>query len=129
MATAQKRAAERWRYVLDVDKALPEEQQSGFILTPLSQLERAEARDNFARRVVARSGETTVSKRDSRMCVEFCATHIAEVENFPVGAPKPWPAMPEERYRYLEQLDDAWVQELGNEIWVRSELGDDIKNS
>lgn len=129
MATAQKRAAESWRYVLKVDRELPEEQRSAFILTPLNPIERAEARDGMVRRVVGVTGETTVSQRDKRLSVEFCLRHIREIENFPAGAPKPWPDDADDRLRYLDQIDDAWVQEIGNEIWLRSELGETEKNS
>jgi hypothetical protein len=129
VATAQKRAAESWRYVLKSDESLPPEQQSVFVLTPLNVIERAEARDGMVRRVVGATGETTVSQRDKRLSVEFCLSHIREIENFPAGAPKPWPDTSDERLRYLDQLDDSAVQELGNEIWVRSELGETEKNS
>ena len=129
MATAQKRAAESWRYVLNTDRALPEEQQSTFILTPLNPIERADARDGMVRRVVGVTGETTVSQRDKRLSVEFCLTHIRSIENFPAGAAKPWPDDADDRLAYLDMLGDTALQELGNEIWVRSELGETEKNS
>jgi hypothetical protein len=129
MASKQKRAAETWRYVLFADRALPPEQQSTFVLRPLTQLERADVHDNMTRFVSVPEGGRVAVARDHRLSVELCASNIVAVENFPAGAAEPWPEGRAERFAYLEGLDDAYVQEIGNELWLRATLGDDAKNS
>lgn len=129
MASKQKRAAETWRYVLVSDQALPPEQQSGFTLRPLTQLERADVRDNMTRFVTVPEGGRVAVARDHRLSVELCVSNIVAVENFPAGAAEPWPEGKAARFAYLEQLDDAYVQEIGNELWLKATLGDDAKNS
>lgn len=125
-------AAESWSYVLKDDRVLPLEQQSRFILRPLSQAERATVRDAMNRVVSTSTGELT-ENRTWQVTHGLALSHIVSIENFPAGAPAPWPNRMSERERYLEQLDDDYVLEIGNEIWVKSTLtpeeGEAAKNS
>ena len=127
MAKKQKRAAECWRYVLLRDRKLPPEEQTTWILRPLTQLERAEARDNMARVQTIPGGGTATITRTHRLSLDLAVSNIHSVENFPAGAPEPWPEDREARLAYLDALDDDDVKELGNEIWVRSAIGGETK--
>jgi hypothetical protein len=134
MAKKRTRSAESWRYVLKADRMLPEKEQTVWILRPLTQAERAEVQDNFVRLHHMPSGGTVVERRDHRQTLELCLTNIEDVENFPGDAPTKlkWPANPDDhnaRAAFLEQVDDADVHEIGNEIWAQAVLGDSVKNS
>jgi hypothetical protein len=130
MAKKQHLPAETWRYILDDDKKLDADQQSAWILRPLTQLERADARDNLKRVHTQTDGSRTAVARDHRLSIDLCLTNIVAVENFPAGAATKWPDDRDARIAYLADLDDAYVQELGNEIWTHSTTaGDAIKNS
>lgn len=118
---AVRHAAQSWNYVLRDDRVLPLEQQSRFVLKPLSQAERAAARDAMNRTVETPTGVLS-ENRTWQVTHGLALTHIVSIENFPAGDPKPWPTRLSEREAYLEQLDDDAVLELGNEIWVRSTL-------
>jgi hypothetical protein len=128
MAKKIKRRAESWRYVLVSDRDLPVDEQSTWILNPLTQAQRAEVQDNMVRVHNQPDGGQTFVSRPHRMTLDLCLTNIASVENFPAGAAVPWPSGRDERAAYLEGLDDAYVHELGNEIYAQAILGDDIKN-
>jgi hypothetical protein len=129
MAKAVKRAAESWRYVLTADRELPPEEQTTFSLRPLTQAERAWAQDNLARTHFRPDGAREAVQRTHQLARELCLTNIEGIENFPAGEPKAWPESREDRERYLEQLDDAAVTEVGNQIWERSQLEPAAKNS
>jgi hypothetical protein len=122
--------AERWTYVLEADRTLPIEQQSRFTLRPLSMAERAAARDNLARVHIAH-GERVITHRDRSLAFELALSHIASIENFPAGEPKPWPVDEplSARASYLELLGDEAVREIGNEIFDRSVAPPAAKNS
>lgn len=84
----------------------------------------------YAQRAAIRDGMLG-GDRVFRNAGEIVVTHVVSIENFPARSPQPWPKDREDRERYLEQLDDDDVLELGNEVWVRSTLGVDggaIKN-
>ena len=127
MPKKQQRSAESWRYVLTADRELPPEEQSVFVLRPLTQLERADVQDNMVRIQSRPDGGRTVVQRDHRLSVELCLTNITSIENFPAGAPEKWPADHASRVTYLEMLDDDHVQQIGNEIWVHSTITSDVK--
>lgn len=129
MAKKAPRPAESWTYVLVADRELATEEQSIFTLSPLSQAERATVRDELARIQTQQDGTKSIISRSHRQGWEIALRHIVSIENFPAGSPEPWPKGDVERRKYLEALDDGFVQELGNEVWARSELGDDLKNS
>lgn len=129
MAKRVTRPAESWSYVLQSDRGLPLEEQSRFVLSPLSQIERAAIRDEIARVSTASDGRKDIISRERRQGVEIVLDHLVSVENFPAGAPQKWPDKREERSAYLEQLDDDFVQELANEIWEKSTIGLEVKNS
>lgn len=128
MATKMKRRAESWRYVLVSDRDLAPEHQSTWILNPLTQAQRAEVSDNMVRVHSQPDGGQTFVSRPHRLTLDLCLSNIAGVENFPSDAPVPWPVGREERLAYLEGLNDAYVHEIGNEIYAQAILGDDIKN-
>lgn len=131
MAKKAWRSAESWTYVLLADRELPPEQQTRFTLSPLSQLERAAVRDEIARVQTLQDGTKSIISHSRRQGLEIAVRHIASIENFPGDTPEKekWPAGETERRKYLEMLGDDSVQEIGNEIWTKSELGDDLKNS
>jgi hypothetical protein len=130
MAKKQQRPVGTWRYILRAELTLPPEEQTVFVLRPLTQLERADVKDNMVRIHHQADGGVMKQQRDARILVELCASHIHAIENFPVGGtPEAWPDEPAARLAYLDQLDDADVQEVGDEIWVRSAIGLPEKNS
>lgn len=121
MAKAKKRPAEAWTYVLKADRELPRDEQSMFALAPMTYAQRAAVRDDMLR-----------GERVFRSAGEIALRHIVSTENFPADNPAPWPTEHEKRLRYLEQLDDDDILEIGNEVWIRSTLGLDeetVKNS
>ena len=132
MAKLKKRPPESWTYILQSDRALPIEQQSRFVLSPLTHAERAAVRDGAARILHLEDGSVQSIDRTHQNAYAIVLDHVVSIENFPAGASQPWPAKRDDRMRYLEQLDDDDVLELGNEVWLRSSLGPDeasIKNS
>lgn len=132
MAKQAKRAAESWVYVLEADRTLPPEEQTRFTLKPMTQSERARFVDDLVRTSVAEDGSQTVMRRTQQNALELCLTHIERVENFPAGsngASQQWPKSRSDRERYLDQLSDDDVMEVGNEVYVRSTAGPDAKNS
>lgn len=131
MAKLVKRPAESWRYVLRGDRALPIEQQTVFTLAPLTMAERAQVHDDITRTQTQPDGTRITLGRTRQTGVELVLSHVVAIENFPVGAPEPWPTSAAARARYLERLQDDDVLELGNEIFERSDLGDEdvAKNS
>lgn len=129
MATKIARPAESWPYVLKIDREAPSEQQSRFVLRPMTQGERAAMRDEIARVHREKDGARSVISRTNRVGVEIALAHIVSIENFPAGAPQPWPADAADREKYLEMLGDSWLQEIADEVWEKSTAGDDVKNS
>ena len=129
MAKKKSRPAESWTYLLVSDRELPIEEQSRFTLSPLTQAERAAIQDDLARTHVATDGSKSVVARTRRQGLSIALDHIVAIENFPAGAPQPWPKDREGRETYLEMLDDDFVQEIGNEVFERSSVGVAEKNS
>jgi hypothetical protein len=119
-----------WRYVPLRDRGLPAEEQTAFILRPMTLPERAAAHDELARVQVAPDGTRTVQARTRQVAARLAREHVTAIENFPGGAPQPWPTTDDDRQKYLELLDDDVVLELGNEIYERSRFGpgDPAKN-
>lgn len=118
MAKKKTRPVGAWPYVLLADRALPEQERTTFTLRPLTAGERESVRDRLSR-----AGTNGVEGGMYTEARRLCLTHIESIENFPAGAPSPWPKEPEKRAAYLEDLDDDDVFEVGNEIWIRSSLG------
>lgn len=129
MARATPRLAESWSYVLRDDRALDPSEQSVFRLNPMTQADRLVVLDDAARRVELPDGSTVVKTRQRQVSLEICLSQIAAIDNFPAGAPKPWPADEIAQRQYLEQLDDEYIKELGEEIFTRSSIGVLEKNS
>lgn len=132
MAKTIKRTAEAWTYVLVTDRALPIDQQTRFVLKPLTHVERATVRDSLSRLQIDAAGTKALLDRTRQEAFGLALSNIVAVENFPVGEARAWPAKKADREAFLDQLDDDDVLEIGNEIWERSKLGMDgapIKNS
>jgi hypothetical protein len=123
------RSAESWRYIPLSDRALPPEQQTVFRLSPMTQAERVGTHDAITRTIIEPDGTQTIVRRMRQVTYALCLEHIESVENFPPGAPQAWPATAAERATYLEQFDDAAIEELGNEIYDHSSVGAPEKNS
>lgn len=123
MAKATKRVAGSWRYELLEDQALPPEQRSVFICNPLTGAERERVRDEISERILQADGSLRLTSRMRTIARELCLTKIAAIERFPIDAPVSWPAEPEKRATYLEQLTDDQVFEIGTQIFDRSALG------
>lgn len=132
MARSFKRAAESFPYILKGDRDLPHEQQTRFLCRPLTQAEQLAAEDEVYYLAFDGTGTNVHVSREKRVAHRLAVSHIQAIENFPVGAPKPWPEDLEARERYLEQLNSEDVLEVGNAIFTRSKLGADadaLKNS
>jgi hypothetical protein len=131
MAKTVKRSAESWIYVLKADRTLDPSEQTRFTLRPMTHAERAATMDDAARTLTTSEGVVSVG-RFHQNAYEIALRHIVSIENFPIGAPQPWPKDADERARYLDQLDDDDIVEVGDEVWRRSRLGADtaaVKNS
>jgi hypothetical protein len=120
MARQVKRQTENWTYVLEADRALPEAEQTKFTLKPLNPNERDRIIDGFSSTVTLRDGTKEVHDHGRELSGRLPITHVVAIDNFPVGAPKPWPEDRDERIAYLAQMDDRDVRELGTEIWNKS---------
>jgi hypothetical protein len=107
MARQVKRQTENWTYVLEADRALPEAEQTKFTLKPLNPNERDRIIDGFSSTVTLRDGTKEVHDHGRELSGRLPITHVVAIDNFPVGAPKPWP-------------EDRDVRELGTEIWNKS---------
>jgi hypothetical protein len=116
--------AETWSYVLRSDRELPLEQQSRFVLRPLTQAERLQGVDALVHTRTESGGAILQVGRSAQVARDFALSHIVSTQNFPSDGPRPWPAdgSLSERSSYLEMLSDDHVSELGNEIWTRSSL-------
>jgi hypothetical protein len=129
MASKITRPAQSWTYILDDDRDLPDAEQSRFTLRPLTQQERAVIRDEIGRIETGKDGTKSVISRSYRQGIEIVLDAIVSIENFPAGAPQPWPDDRQQRRQYIDMLSDHYVQELANEAWFKSVAGDDVKNS
>lgn len=132
MARTVKRPTTSWEYVLKADRTLPEEEQTRFTLRPMAYLERAAVLDDFQPSDPTIGGQDGGTSRIWRNAWKIALNHIVAVENFPVGAPQPWPESRGAKMAYLDLLDNDDILEIGNEVWSRSGLGIDgetIKNS
>jgi hypothetical protein len=128
MAKMKSRAAASFPYVLIGDRDLPPEQQTQFVLRPLTVDEHAAAHDGLVRTLVDKDGNRTIVNRTRQQAVSLALEHIVSIENFPVGAPQPWPDERERRRDYLGMLMPADLQELGGVLFHRAEVGDEEKN-
>ena len=122
MAQRAKRPAEAWWYVLEADRELPQEEQSRFLLRPLTQAERMRVWDDYSVKTRGEDGTIQIADRAFQQAYRLCLTNIAEIENFPAGEPQAWPSKEVARRAYLNTMDDLDVHEVGNEIRERSSL-------
>jgi hypothetical protein len=132
MAKHIKRSAESFRYVLKGDQALPLPEQTTFVLNPLTQDERRRLLDEVVVTRTLSDGVKESIDRSWQEAGQIVLAHLVSVENFPVGAPEPWPSgkgsTVEQRKQYLNEFADSDVLELYNELFRRSYLGDDVQN-
>lgn len=128
MAKLIKRMVESWTYVPIADRALEAGEQTAFRLSPLSQAELFAVTDDLQRTIIEPDGTQVITSRERQTALRLCLSHIASVENFPVGAPQPWPEEREKRRVFLEQFDHELVRELGDEIYGKSRIGVAEKN-
>jgi hypothetical protein len=117
MARQVKRQTENWTYVLEADRALPEDQQTRFTLKPLGPQARAQVLDALSTRTIFADGTNEVRSHRHRQSLNIVVNGIVSVENFPVGAPHAWPDELDARVRYVDQLDDNQIAEIADEIW------------
>lgn len=129
MAKAKKRSAESFSYILESDRALPADQQTRFMLRPLTSAERHSLFSRATERIELPEGGTRVISHTLALAREVCLDHIESIDRFPTDAPKPWPAKRGEREMYLDQFADLDLVELYNELFKRSWIGDEEKNS
>jgi hypothetical protein len=105
MARQVKRQTENWTYVLEADRALPEDQQTRFTLKPLGPQARAQVLDALSTRTIFADGTNEVRSHRHRQSLNIVVNGIVSVENFPA------------RVRYVDQLDDNQIAEIADEIW------------
>ena len=106
MARRSEAAVESWWYVLEDDRELPKEEQSRFLLRPLSVSERARIYDDII-------GD---QNRTYQGALDLMYTHVERIENFPAGAAEPWPATRKEREKYLATFPLTYMAQIGGEI-------------
>lgn len=123
-----KRSTESWEYVLERDREAPPEEQSRFMLRPLTVSERAAVHSNLVMLAEATDGTRQTQTRSHIVGVSIAVQNIVGVENFPSDQPTPWPATRDERLKYLEQLHDDDVQEIANEVFAKSTIDTALKN-
>ncbi|MDP9202290.1 MAG: hypothetical protein M3P26_10235 [Gemmatimonadota bacterium] len=129
MPNATKRQVEAWWYVLMSEREKPKEEQSRFLLKPLTQAERMGVWDDNSWVTVDKEGKRTITPRGFQQAYDLCLTQITQAENFPLNGPQSWPTSRSAREVYLEMLDDMDVFEIGNAVREKSVLEVEAKNS
>lgn len=127
---AIKRPSGSWRFVPPADQRLKTEEQTVFVLNPLTQGERMVVWDELRWSEVLPDGTRNIRSRANQQAYELCLAQIGAIENFPAGAPKAWPknGSDEEKRAYLDQIDDVTILLVGSEIREHSSLEDEVKN-
>jgi hypothetical protein len=116
---ATRRSSESFWLTPKADQGLPADDQSRFKFRPLTQAERMNALDDFAVHIKRADGSMELKTRDYGQSRTIVRAHLIEVDNFPAGAPEPWPADEAARDAYLEQIDDMVLHELGQAVLDR----------
>lgn len=129
MAKQIKRSAEAFRYTLVADRQLEPTEQTVFTLNPLTAPERRRLVDESTVTRVLPDGTREIIERARQQAWENVRSHIVSVENFPVGQAKLWPKSRDEQDAYLNEFEEDAILEMHNELFRRSWLGDDVKNS
>lgn len=127
---ATKRPSGSWRFIPPADQKLKKEEQTTFVLNPLTQGERMVVWDDLRWTEVLPDGTRNIRSRANQQAYDLCLSQIEAIENFPAGAPKPWPknGSEEEKRAYLDQIDDVTILLVGSEIREHSSLEDELKN-
>ena len=124
-----RRPAESWTYIPRDDRALPPDQQTRITLRPLTLQERMRAIDDQSWVTEdPATGVRSVARRAWQEAFRLATDFIEAVENFPAGAPEPWPAGRKERQAYLEGMGEDVILEIGNEIINHSMMEPEAKN-
>jgi hypothetical protein len=131
MPKRTKRQVESWWYVLVSEREKPKEEQSRFLLKPLTQAERMRVWDDHNWVTVSPDGASSINARGLQQAHALVVSNLLKTENFPLDAPEAWPEKGSrgEKETYLEMLDDMDVFEIGNEIRNKSVLEQEAKNS
>lgn len=132
MAKKASQIAELIAYVPKDDRALPPEEQSTFKLRPLTQAERLRAFDEMTTTEVRRSGDDVVRwlhDHSWSQARELVLEHLVDVQNFPAGAPVPWPGAGSQAQKeeYLAMIDVYLLYELGEELRTRASVSEAVK--
>jgi hypothetical protein len=129
MARTNQRATAAFTYVLIGDRELPPEQQTEFVLRPMTVDEHAAAHDGLVRTVYDKDGNRTIVQRTRQQGVAIALEHIVDVHNFPVDKPQPWPEERAKRRDFLSLMMPGDVQEVAAEVMRRADVGVEEKNS
>lgn len=116
------------RYVPLDDRRLPPEEQTVIYYRPLTAGQRAEAYDGLSVSEIAVDGKLLQRNCGWQVHRELCLTQIERVDNFPPGAPEPWPTDRAAREAYLDRIDDLVVNEIGVAIREGSMMPADAGN-
>jgi hypothetical protein len=131
MAKKSERPREPFWFTPPADRALPPAEQSRFKFRPLRQYERLEFMDNTEVVTEDGTGSRQLRFRSFTQSLELVLLTLIEAENFPAGEPVKYPkeGTREEKAKYIEDIDDGLIYVLGQEVFNRSTLGQDSKNS
>ena len=139
MAQKAKRPAAAWWFVLKAERDRPKEEQTRFLLDPLTGPERMDVWDKLAGRA-ALDGRG-LEPQTFRTARELCIAKIRDIQNFPSAKPngdgtyadqsEPYPVHGnrEEKAAYIDQFDEFDIVEIGHEIRDQSSLSPQLKNS
>ena len=120
-----------WVFIPAGDEELKPEEQTRITCRQLTQAERMEAWDNINWTVKDEgTGEVTIMPRTFRLARDLCKAAILSIENFPPGAPKPWPkdGSEAEKDAYLDMIPDMEMLRIGQAIRHKAFIEDEIKN-
>jgi hypothetical protein len=130
MAKRATRVVEPFWYVLLEDKTLPAGQQTRWRFRPLSQAERMDFLDQTEIVTEDGTGTRQLRFRNFAQSREIVLLTLIEVENFPAGDPVKYPDVGsrEQKSKWLEDVADSQIYELGQHVFNHSTLGTPEKN-
>lgn len=119
-----------WKFTFPSEEQNPPERQTVVVCRQLTQAERMLAWDNLNWTARDAQGGVTLLPRTFRLARELCLLAIESIENFPEGAPKPYPTngTDEEKSAYLDQFPDLELLKIGQAIRNRATLEEEVKN-
>jgi hypothetical protein len=130
MAKRATRVVEPFWYVLFEDKTLPAGQQTRWRFRPLSQAERMDFLDQTEIVTEDGTGTRQLRFRNFAQSREIVLLTLIEVENFPAGDPVKYPdaGSRDQKSKWLEDVADTQIYELGQHVFNHSTLGIPEKN-